>query len=273
MDNNFFIVLSVVTGLAFWAFVIIVARRQRRISAPALPSNASVSNRLGLVVGRFVGGHYGLPRTFWLYSPILGFVVFVLCAVINAFGGHARVFAAMLFGTHAVVVSVAIWRSASRFDGPKIWSWLAKTSVVAPPVLGVITTVWLTSQFFGSNVKNFDPATAKLEKPEETRNESGATHTSIDWEKGVITPPQANPAQSATSDPATDAHYKAIYKAHPDADAVANSAQFQHWLTMYPAYRTVMESGSTQQIIEMFTAFKMQRHQTFDPATARPVTQ
>jgi len=54
---------------------------------------------------------------------------------------------------------------------------------------------------------------------------------------------------------------------------VATSAQFRHWLAMYPAYRTVMDTGTTQQIIEMFTAFKMQRHQTFDPATGRPVTQ
>lgn len=132
------------------------------------------------------------------------------------------------------------------------------------------------SPFFGAKTTTHSATPASEQAaPKAPQGNVEPEHLSepIAWEKGVITPPQVSQAQPATSDAETTAHYQAIYQAHPDADAVANSAQFQHWLTMYPAYRAVMDKGTAQQIIEMFTAFKMQGQQTFDPATARPVTQ
>ena len=141
--------------------------------------------------------------------------------------------------------------------------------------LAVVYLLGAWSPFFGTKTPTHSttPATEQsAPKAPQGNVDPKQPSEPIDWEKGVITPPQVNQVQPATSEAETAAHYQAIYQAHPDADAVATSAQFQHWLTMYPTYRTVMESGSTQQIIEMFTAFKMQRHQTFDPATGRPVT-
>lgn len=142
--------------------------------------------------------------------------------------------------------------------------------------LAVVYLLGSWSPFWGAKTTKHSATPApEQSSPKLPQGNAEPEHISepIDWEKGVITPPPVNQANSPSRDQATEAHYQSIYKAHPDADAVANSAQFQHWLTMYPAYRTVMDKGSTQQIIEMFTAFKMQRHQTFDPATARPVTQ
>ena len=54
-------------------------------------------------------------------------------------------------------------------------------------------------------------------------------------------------------------HYRRIYAVHPDADAVHESPTFQAWLAKYPAYQRIMAKGTTQEIIEMFTAYKNQR--------------
>lgn len=54
-------------------------------------------------------------------------------------------------------------------------------------------------------------------------------------------------------------HYKRIYAAHPDADAIHDSPSFQAWLAKYPAYQRIASEGSTQEIIEMFTAYKNQQ--------------
>jgi Meckel syndrome type 1 protein len=60
---------------------------------------------------------------------------------------------------------------------------------------------------------------------------------------------------------AADAHTKAIYAAHPDADEVHESAEFKKWVSSQPSYaRSAIEqtlsNGNTQQVIEVFSAFK-----------------
>ena len=53
-------------------------------------------------------------------------------------------------------------------------------------------------------------------------------------------------------------HYRRIYVAHPDADAIHVNPGFQAWVAKYPAYQRILSKGSTQEIIDMFTAYKNQ---------------
>lgn len=60
---------------------------------------------------------------------------------------------------------------------------------------------------------------------------------------------------------AMDAHYKAIYSAHPDADEIVESSQWSQWLESLPAFmraatEQTMAKGSTEQIVEVFSTFK-----------------
>lgn len=60
---------------------------------------------------------------------------------------------------------------------------------------------------------------------------------------------------------AKEAHYNAIYGAHPDADEIVDSSQWNQWLDSLPAYmraatEQTMAKGSTEQIVEVFTTFK-----------------
>lgn len=69
------------------------------------------------------------------------------------------------------------------------------------------------------------------------------------------------PLQKHTELSATEAHFKAIYTAHPDADSVAESAELAGWIDKQPsmardAYKAALEKGSAAQVIELFDAFK-----------------
>ena len=62
---------------------------------------------------------------------------------------------------------------------------------------------------------------------------------------------------------AKEAHYNAIYGAHPDADEIVESSQWNQWLDSLPAYmraatEQTMAKGSTEQIVEVFNTFKQQ---------------
>jgi hypothetical protein len=69
------------------------------------------------------------------------------------------------------------------------------------------------------------------------------------------------PLEARQEHDAAQAHYKAIYDAHPDADSVAESQEFAGWLKDQPsiarnAYVNALNTGSAQEIVEVFDAFK-----------------
>ena len=69
------------------------------------------------------------------------------------------------------------------------------------------------------------------------------------------------PIQQKHATEATDSHYAAIYKAHPDADSLAESKELGDWINTQPSfvrdgYNAVLQKGTTQQVIELFSAFK-----------------
>lgn len=69
------------------------------------------------------------------------------------------------------------------------------------------------------------------------------------------------PYEKREAQTATDAHYNAIYAAHPDADSVAQSQELAEWIESQPTFvrgsmSAVMQQGSTDQVIELLDAFK-----------------
>lgn len=75
--------------------------------------------------------------------------------------------------------------------------------------------------------------------------------------------------QAVAQQTAADMHHNAIYAAHPDADEVAQSAEFAKWRENLPSFARnaidhTMAEGSTGQVIEVFDTFKA----SFKPALA-----
>ena len=69
------------------------------------------------------------------------------------------------------------------------------------------------------------------------------------------------PYQKREAETAVEAHYNAIYAAHPDADSVAQSQELAEWIESQPTFvrgsmSAVMQQGSTDQVIELLSAFK-----------------
>ena len=72
------------------------------------------------------------------------------------------------------------------------------------------------------------------------------------------------PLQAKHQQDAATAHYSAIYKAHPNADSIVQSAEFKAWVDAHPsvvrdAYWNLFDDekgGTTAQIVEAFDAFK-----------------
>ncbi|HCA6586548.1 TPA: hypothetical protein MXV30_005440 [Pseudomonas aeruginosa] len=80
-----------------------------------------------------------------------------------------------------------------------------------------------------------------------------------EWGRGdIVISPTSTDTHPAV-DAATNEHLRRIYAAHPDADAIFASAEFRTWMARYPAYQRIAAEGSTQEVIEMFTAYKNQR--------------
>jgi hypothetical protein len=71
-------------------------------------------------------------------------------------------------------------------------------------------------------------------------------------------PDRQPPAPSAQPDEAIRAHYARIYAAHPDASAIYAQEAFTRWIQRTPKYQSVIDHGSSDQIIEMFSAYKKQ---------------
>ena len=67
--------------------------------------------------------------------------------------------------------------------------------------------------------------------------------------------------QAAAQQSATAAHYEAIYAAHPDADELAQSAEFSAWRESLPAFARgavdqALTQGDAASVVDVFSTFK-----------------
>ena len=97
-------------------------------------------------VNRVWTGKAGLARTYGLFGGLVGFFFwFVLGTVTPGIVEAVAVSAAL--GAFLVWVNTGIWRSASKYEGPAIWSGLAKFAAVlgfmfaAAAIAGVMMAV------------------------------------------------------------------------------------------------------------------------------------
>ena len=98
-------------------------------------SEISTNNPQGSDSGNFfqklVGGHYGLPKTYWLFGVLGGYLFNKPIDLVAATGSlGAVIFVALISVVYSCIVLVGIWRASDLYGGPKIWSGLAKLAVI-----------------------------------------------------------------------------------------------------------------------------------------------
>ena len=69
------------------------------------------------------------------------------------------------------------------------------------------------------------------------------------------------PIQQKQEADAATSHLSAIYKAHPDADSIAESKELADWIEAQPSFaragfKAVLQQGTTAEVIEFFDTFK-----------------
>lgn len=79
--------------------------------------------------------------------------------------------------------------------------------------------------------------------------------------------------EAAAQQSAVASHYEAIYAAHPDADELAQSAEFSAWRESLPAFARgavdqALTQGSAASVVDVFNTFKASTHVQGGAATA-----
>ena len=81
------------------------------------------------------------------------------------------------------------------------------------------------------------------------------------------------PLQAKAQMTEAERHFAAIHAAHPDAESVAESAELRNWINQHPSFvrsgfEAVLAQGTTEQVIEMLSAFKAATGRTQTPTAA-----
>lgn len=92
------------------------------------------------IIGQIWTGRAGLARTYWLYGVAASFVWGIALSMVTP-GRLVAMAAVAALLAYFVIVNVGIWRSASQYDGPKVWAVLAKMAVAAIPALIIVGTI------------------------------------------------------------------------------------------------------------------------------------
>ena len=247
-----------------------VARSVQSKQACAAQDNDEPSERMaGYGIGlsslnKVRKGEASLAKTFWFYTLLLpnivGFVV-MLCIGFAAsfttayFGNNpdtANAIIAVATGLFTIAVFVyflffglpGVWRSSRIASVSPFWRFAARLIILTHTF--VIAMIILKA-FLGNDTKPQASASHTKEAP-----------TSIFADLEVTESPAISSA---------DAHYNAIYAAHPDADNIVKSSEFKAWVSSLKSewrqeYERVLNEGTTDQVIDMLNSYEASKRYT-----------
>ena len=78
-------------------------------------------------------GDFGLAKTYWLYGVVVGFIANIVAGLITNTKG--LVVFLLLYSAYQILVLVGVWRASDKYQGPSVWTVLAKIMVIAGAVM------------------------------------------------------------------------------------------------------------------------------------------
>ncbi len=81
-------------------------------------------------------GDFGLAKTFWLYNILASVVANILMKLVVSI--EFLIFVLVAIIAYSIPALIGLWKSASKYNGSKIWSVLAKIW----PVFSVISLIF-----------------------------------------------------------------------------------------------------------------------------------
>ncbi len=106
---------------------------------------------------KLIGGHFGLAITFWVFGVLIGNVALGFLIPLSASSKNVPITVVFLLAylLYLPVVTLGIWRSASKYRGLAVWSGLAKIVAVVSWVQYGILFVFICSVVFQVGILNF----------------------------------------------------------------------------------------------------------------------
>ena len=211
-------------------------------------------------------GRSGLARTYWLWGVLSGIPWGIALSLVTP-GSTPAILAILALVVYYVIVHVGIWRAASEYEGARVWAILAKIAVAITPaclVIGTLAAVIIPAKHqLSKQGQQTTPApldqqsnpTVSSTLPPCREGETRIAGESQCRPWSDFTPVKPEPPQPSAPS-AQEVHMQKIYAAHPDANEIYRSAEFGRWLIRTPKFKKVPTDGTTQEVIDMFSAFK-----------------
>lgn len=216
-------------------------------------------------------GEVSLGKAFWLYGVIginvvyfLGFLIFFTLGYsggdgVEDFARGARGGWLVSF-VYGFFMSVAIWRSAGR-GGLRFWGWIARAFCIAPvfvSVVGIIAAIAIPS--IDGRKTQSNASMPAWSPPQHVSH--GSTPSVAPFEPAInnssaykVQSPQVqSPTRPANAE--KDDHFRRIYSAHPDVDAIAESDAFVTWVAKDKERGRVAENGTADEVIRLLEEYK-----------------
>lgn len=177
-------------------------------------------------------------------------------------------------------IKAAVEKATVELDNPATVStpkWPIWIVAGALPVFVIVSFSFSAYQSYTSRQVEAEATTGSQPMAQVSPDQS-------DWGKGDITSPEktvptagvseidsflrneplavaqsARPASEQKSpSEAEKEHFRLVYAAHPDIEAVLESAGFRAWLVKYPAYERIVVKGTAPEVIGMLNTYKKQ---------------
>lgn len=201
----------------------------------------SINSKKSLIA-RLWRGEEGLGKTFWLYGVIgvnvIGLIAFAALSASAAYMHgdfktglpRAALQASAIYWIYAVFMLVGIWRSAGKVRPVSGWALAARVVCLAP-LIGM-ASIFIMTLFELRVAQQASVAPQVIQSQRQVGS-------------GVLSQEEI--------------HLQRIYAAHPDADSILKTQDFELWVAGQSDRERRVKEGTTEEVIQLFSEYKTQK--------------
>ncbi len=118
---------------------------------------------------RLWSGEVALIKTYWLWGVLVNIVLSFVIGMAPLINQTLAIIISAFAVIYAIFISVAIWKSATRYEGKSLWKYLAKIAVILP-LIGIIVSLILPNLSVTSTYQSSSECMFKELKKSEQQN-------------------------------------------------------------------------------------------------------
>jgi hypothetical protein len=87
------------------------------------------------IIVKLWSGEVALAKAYWLWGVLANMLLSIVIGIVPLLNQTIVIPLSAFTVVYAVFISVAIWKSATRYEGKVLWKYLAKIAVIIPLIL------------------------------------------------------------------------------------------------------------------------------------------